>query len=550
MKICVSVIVPIYNVEGYIRKCIESLVNQTLKEIEIICVDDCSTDLSMSIVAEYAKVDNRIHIIRNSKNGGAAVARNRGLQVAKGEYIYFMDSDDYIEWNTLDSLYRMACNSAADVIFFDADVINFMGDVVSERQYLRQWDYPIQDGKKMFCEFLSNQEWRSCVPMQFYSHEFLRKNHLTFYEGIIYEDELFTFFVCQYAKKCIVTKFVFYHRVVRENSVMTTSIKWINIESLLCVGSTVWQYLKIVMKGDIKRETLLKNEYVYLEKLAHKTVKIIQQVHSFWNNLGQIKCNCEWFGIILGMVKDYACFDDTEISEMRSREVVLYGTGIYAEEILYRLDELGIDVSQLEISRTQNNSTFFGFSVEGIMRSECNQNKVIILAPDISEDRYQMNEAAETAGYRRIVAPYSCKELVIQKIGVENINTDFEWVGILWKKWKCDAYFTKDEVEIMRSQGVELYGAGIYAKKILRRLNELGVEVKRVVVSKCLKQKKLFGFEIEEVQKSKSNQNGVLILGAKSLADREQMRENAENAGYHIIVIPHQDRASEIEFPK
>ena len=95
----ISIIVPVYNTEKYLNKCLDSLVNQTYKNIEIICVNDESPDNSLSILEEYAKKDSRVRVI-NKKNAGASEARNTGLSEASGEYIMFLDSDDWIETDT------------------------------------------------------------------------------------------------------------------------------------------------------------------------------------------------------------------------------------------------------------------------------------------------------------------------------------------------------------------------------------------------------------------------------------------------------------------
>ena len=110
----VSVIIPVYNVEKYLRECLDSVVNQTLKDIEIICVDDGSTDNSLEILNEYAQKDNRIQIF-TQENQGAGAARNKGLEIAKGEYLYFLDSDDYIDYHCLESLYKSAFENNADI---------------------------------------------------------------------------------------------------------------------------------------------------------------------------------------------------------------------------------------------------------------------------------------------------------------------------------------------------------------------------------------------------------------------------------------------------
>ena len=99
----ISVIVPVYKVEKFLPKCLESLINQTLKDIEIICINDGSPDNSLKILEEYAKKDSRIKII-NQKNAGPSVARNNGMSAASGEYIGFVDSDDWIDLDFYEKL--------------------------------------------------------------------------------------------------------------------------------------------------------------------------------------------------------------------------------------------------------------------------------------------------------------------------------------------------------------------------------------------------------------------------------------------------------------
>lgn len=112
----VSVIIPVYNTEDYLRKCLDSVCNQTLSDIEIICINDCSTDSSLEILKEYSSNDNRIKLINFDENKGAAVARNTGINIAQGEYIGFVDSDDYIDLDFYEKLYNKALISKADIV--------------------------------------------------------------------------------------------------------------------------------------------------------------------------------------------------------------------------------------------------------------------------------------------------------------------------------------------------------------------------------------------------------------------------------------------------
>lgn len=116
----VSVILPVYNVENYLRKCLDTITSQTLREIEIICVDDGSTDSSAQILEEYAKKDGRIRVL-HQKNAGAGAARNLGMQYAGGKYLSFLDSDDFFETDMLEKAYCQAEQYHAELVVFRSD---------------------------------------------------------------------------------------------------------------------------------------------------------------------------------------------------------------------------------------------------------------------------------------------------------------------------------------------------------------------------------------------------------------------------------------------
>ena len=118
----ISVIIPVYNVEQYLSKCLESIINQTLQDIEIICINDGSTDNSLQILEEYAQKDSRMIVI-NQENQGVGVARNKGLEIARGDYIWFVDSDDYVERNGLDYVYEKSKENNADIVCFGVNNI-------------------------------------------------------------------------------------------------------------------------------------------------------------------------------------------------------------------------------------------------------------------------------------------------------------------------------------------------------------------------------------------------------------------------------------------
>src|SRR5690625_1367019 len=118
MTLEISIIVPVYNLEDYLHKCIDSILAQTFTNFELILVNDGSTDRSSEICEEYASIDHRIRVI-HKKNGGVASSRNAGLEVAKGEYIGFVDNDDYINEYMFETLYNNARTYSSDILFCD-----------------------------------------------------------------------------------------------------------------------------------------------------------------------------------------------------------------------------------------------------------------------------------------------------------------------------------------------------------------------------------------------------------------------------------------------
>ena len=213
MRIKVSVIVPVYNVQDYLSECIESIINQTLKEIEIILVNDGSTDNSLEICKYYSKKDNRIYVI-DKKNGGQSSARNRGLNIAKGEYILFVDSDDYIINTACEILYTNAIKNELDIIH---------GTTINSNENISTDNFKVDDiitGTQYIINSMKKLNYDIVPWLNLIKKEYLIKNNIKFIEGYVYEDQeyslkLFTKNKCRFAK----IKFPFYfYRTNREGS--------------------------------------------------------------------------------------------------------------------------------------------------------------------------------------------------------------------------------------------------------------------------------------------------------------------------------------------
>ncbi|MDR3162951.1 MAG: glycosyltransferase [Helicobacteraceae bacterium] len=195
----ISVIIPVYNVESYIKQCLASVCSQTYKNIEIICVDDCGGDNSMSIVEKCACQDRRIKIVRHKENKGLGASRNTGIDAAKGQYIFFLDSDDYIAADAsgiLEKLLRCAKHTASDIVISKTRI--FLEDpedrfLLENKQFLdRYFDFELMERyvASDICAALSKI---SAVAWgRLFSADFLKQNEIYFInENIVHEDEGF-----------------------------------------------------------------------------------------------------------------------------------------------------------------------------------------------------------------------------------------------------------------------------------------------------------------------------------------------------------------------
>ena len=228
----VSIIVPIYKVEKYLAECVDSLLCQTYRDLEIILVDDGSPDACGEICDNYRETDERIKVL-HKENGGQSSARNAGLGLATGEYVLFMDSDDYLLPNAVEIL----AGNIHDLDFIHYSGINFAdGRKLSkerEESYIKKNTYcGVYQGHVLLKELLTHNDYAAGVPLYLYRRSFLTENHLTFYEGILHEDEEFTARAFLLSEKCAVLPLVLYMRRVREDSIMGQRIAFKNTNGM------------------------------------------------------------------------------------------------------------------------------------------------------------------------------------------------------------------------------------------------------------------------------------------------------------------------------
>lgn len=225
----VSVIIPIYNTEKYLRQCVNSVLAQTYSDLEIILVNDGSPDKCGDICNEYAATDSRIVVV-HKENGGLSDARNAGLDVATGEYIYFLDSDDYIETDAIERLVRFMEGEEADIVCLNKQPFTEESEFKIYKEKLIR--YPVCSGaKNILFRFQKEKEWFPGAPLQFYKTEFLKREKMRFKKGLLYEDLLFNGIAYVRADKVSPINSFLYHYRVRNGSILNRKMTEIDFQS-------------------------------------------------------------------------------------------------------------------------------------------------------------------------------------------------------------------------------------------------------------------------------------------------------------------------------
>lgn len=243
----VSVIIPIYNVEKYLRECLTSLERQSLKDCEFLCIDDGSQDHSGTIAEEFVNRDPRFHFIRQ-ENQGLAKTRNVGICRAEGAYLAFLDSDDFYAKNdTLEILYQKAKSDNLEILSFETELKYEKHMKETENKdayYYKKYTYDgIRSGPDFFVDMMSKGEYCDSACFLLVKRDWLLKSNIAFYPGILYEDALFSLQCFLKAKRMAHLQERLYTYRIRAKSIMTTQVSWKNVFSRLVVYREILQLL-------------------------------------------------------------------------------------------------------------------------------------------------------------------------------------------------------------------------------------------------------------------------------------------------------------------
>lgn len=254
----VSVIVPIYNVEIYLARCLDSLINQTLEDIEIICVNDGSTDNSTQILEDYAKKDNRIKII-TQVNSGLSEARNTGVRNSSGDYIGFVDSDDYVDSDYFEKLYIAASDNNADIAC--AGIIR--EGKKYKKVFLEYKSIETANSFKGKCELVNGVN-HSYAWDKIYKRESLISNNLEFIRGMLFEDRPFVADAYEKMGTLVTVPGVYYHYWINQNSIVKTPTDRSRADKLFSQKYFIDKCKKYAVKLSEKNGLYCKREYYLL----------------------------------------------------------------------------------------------------------------------------------------------------------------------------------------------------------------------------------------------------------------------------------------------
>ena len=300
----VSVIIPFHNVESYIEQCLDSVLNQTLKDIEVILVDDASDDNSSSIVEKYEKNDKRIKLLKLEERKGQGYARNRAIEIATGEYIGFVDSDDFIKPEMFEKLYQIAVKSNLDITMCQAvEYDDVTGRYIESDYYSLE---PLSIFKDKVFEPKDTKEFILDINValwnKIYKTDYLRKIGEKFTEGFIYEDLPFFFGTYLPAKKIQIVWEKFYvYRVRAKNSTMQQVNKKV-LDRLPMVSLTFEKMKNATFLSDMKqrfqawviddlfhRYTVLKDycqkEYFFSMKKIFQNLEVENIEDDYWKTV-------------------------------------------------------------------------------------------------------------------------------------------------------------------------------------------------------------------------------------------------------------------------
>ncbi|MBP3892234.1 MAG: glycosyltransferase [Solobacterium sp.] len=313
-KVYISVVLPVFNVAPYIRKCIESLRNQTFKDLEFIFIGDACTDASMEIVEEYKKKDERIITIYNETNIGSGPSRNKGIKIAKGEYLSFVDPDDWISENFYEALYQKALETNDDIIKGDIRCINEEGKDITSDVFCANNSVAkdrLSNGEPFYMCFSSDHV---CA---LYRTAFLKEQSITYGEQHVGQDSVFLLNACIRAKSFSFVDEAIYYYLYRNDSAAHTNNFQRNLNALEVFEKRVQIVAENGIDDNARQFFIRMGDYylsVFLEYVDANNEKNASEILHYIRTFESILIKVDPTGILFTRMKYYSELKQIEAS--------------------------------------------------------------------------------------------------------------------------------------------------------------------------------------------------------------------------------------------
>lgn len=390
----VSVIVPVYNVEAYLRPCLDSILNQSLKEIEIICVDDGSTDSCPDILDEYAQKDERVKVI-HKPNGGYGNSINIGVDTAIGEYIGIVESDDYILPDMYETLYRYA--SAYDLDLIKSECIQFWETLNHSRRIHRKEMEPYfskvlcREDRILFYQFYMNT-WSGIYKRQFLEENGIRHNESP---GASYQDNGFWIQTMSMCNRGMWLDDAFY-MYRQDNPVASVKSK----EKVWAMHREYCRVEELLRKKNLKRELAISRYYhmvrhrgtfirISEEHKKEYAQQILQDWNQYYEDIKELDIEAKeglfaWLrNLEKGGTVEEILAANLAVKEAidRCRQIIIYGAGIWAEGICLRLYNMGYydKIKKIWVSHTPVQTMLCGLPVQLFDKTVEDEDTLILI---------------------------------------------------------------------------------------------------------------------------------------------------------------------------
>lgn len=406
MECKISVIIPVYNTEQYLCDCLKSVINQTLQEIEILCIDDGSTDESLAVLQSWEIKDNRIRILCNDFNQGLSAARNRGIENAVGDYIYFLDSDDMLlKPEALEELYYIAEEKSTDIIFFNQMKLYESGEMRRQGEHI-VYTADVVDGRALLAEFVRQNDLNVMVHEQFYSKRLIDCNCLRFREGILHEDILFTIYAISSANRVIcIPKFLYgyRHRMKSITTEMSDIALLKRIYGYCITVKELSEYICHCKDDDLKKSI----EEVIVQKIAarvgkcYREIDVIEETYfqQYYHDLTFLRI------VIAGFYNGFfpEKLHREHMKKLRdAKSIYIYGAGQKGQGLYLLLRERNIRIAGFVV--TQKDAVEYDLEkpvFELRELADCTEDILLIIA--VVKHNEEMQRYAEQLGFRNII---------------------------------------------------------------------------------------------------------------------------------------------------